>query len=193
MKALSNWIIKKTRIYKHTFLENLLSFIIVCIMALMMMWLILWHEINIYQSKLVYPQFEFVEIEEPVEEADIEIQIETISLPMISDAVPIESKDVLNAHDGVAYGPSGKEKYYNLPMDKVVQIMRDKGYAEEDYPYIVRDDGVKCLGDYVIVAASFERYRRGQIIETSLGQGIVCDTGEFAINNPEMIDIAVNW
>lgn len=190
---MKKWINKQLRIYRHTFLENLLSVIVLCLMTLVVLWLILWNELNDARpAKLIYPEFEFIEIEEPIiEEAGLEIKV--LPLPIISDAAPIEIKPVLNARDGVAHGPSGKEKYYNLPMDKVIQIMRDKGYTEEDYPYIIRGDGVKCLGDYVIVAASFERYHRGQIIETSLGQGIVCDTGEFAIDNPEMIDIAVDW
>ena len=105
----------------------------------------------------------------------------------------VVSIEALNSYDGVCYGPSGKETYYNLPMHRVVQIMRDRGYTEADYPYIEREDGVKCLGDYVIVAASLEKYRRGNIIQTSLGPGIVCDTGTFAETNPDQIDIAVNW
>lgn len=184
------------RIRKYTFIENLMSFIIGCLIVLAMLWVMLWQELNTVKpiKKLILPEYEYVKIEEPIkEEAEIKLKVEVLSEPIISEEAPIKYKTILNAFDGIANGPSGKETYYNLPMDKVVQIMRDKGYTEEDYPYIVRGDGVKCLGDYVIVAASFERYHRGQIIETSLGQGIVCDTGEFAIDNPEMIDIATNW
>ena len=94
---------------------------------------------------------------------------------------------------GVCYGPSGKETYYNLPMNGVVSRMRARGYTDADYPYIEREDGVKCLGDFVMVAASLEKYRRGEVIQTSLGQGIVCDTGTFAETNPDQIDIAVTW
>ena len=36
---------------------------------------------------------------------------------------------------------------------------------------------MKMLGDYVIVAADLNKYPRGSIVDTSLGQGIVCDTG----------------
>lgn len=99
----------------------------------------------------------------------------------------------LNAYDGVAYGPCGKETYYNLPMEHVVEIMRDYGYSEEEYPYSVRFDGVKCLGEYIIVAANLDTYKIGQIVETTLGTGIVCDTGEAMADNPYHIDIAVNW
>ena len=56
---------------------------------------------------------------------------------------------------GVYNGPSGKETYYNLNMSGVVSIMRSMGYSEEEYPYWVREDGCKMLGDYIMVAANF--------------------------------------
>jgi hypothetical protein len=31
------------------------------------------------------------------------------------------------------------------------------------------------------------------LVETSLGTGLVCDTGGFATNNIYQIDIAVDW
>lgn len=99
----------------------------------------------------------------------------------------------LTAQRGVCKGPSGKETWYNLPMDKVVNKMRSLGYTESDYPYYIRSDGVKTLGDYVIVAADLDEHKRGDIIETSLGLGIVCDTGEFADTTDIDIDIATNW
>ena len=94
---------------------------------------------------------------------------------------------------GTIEGPSGKETYYNLDMSGVVSIMRSMGFDEENYPYWVRDDGVKCLGNYVMVAACFDIRPRGSTIQTSLGTGLVCDTGEFAYSNPYQLDIAVNW
>lgn len=97
---------------------------------------------------------------------------------------------VLSKGRGVNYGPSGKETYYNLNMTGVVNIMRSLGYTGE---YWVRDDGCKMLGDYIIVAANFNIRPRGTIVETSLGDGIVCDTGGFAKKNPTQIDIAVTW
>lgn len=97
---------------------------------------------------------------------------------------------VLTPSGGVNSGPSGKETYYNLPMDGVVSIMRGIGNTDE---YWVRDDGVKMLGDYVMVAANLDIRPRGSLIETSLGMGIVCDTGGFAAKNPTQLDIAVNW
>ncbi len=97
---------------------------------------------------------------------------------------------VLSASAGVNQGPSGKETYYNLPMDGVVGIMRGMGNND---PYWVRDDGVKMLGNYVMVAAHLGIRPRGSLIPTSLGMGIVCDTGGFASGNPTQLDIATAW
>lgn len=97
---------------------------------------------------------------------------------------------VLNPKIGTVEGPSGTETYYNLDMSYVIRIMRDMGY---DYEYYIRDDGVKMFGDYVICAANLDLRPKGTIVETSLGMGIVCDTGSFATVNPTQLDIAVNW
>lgn len=91
---------------------------------------------------------------------------------------------------GTIMGPSGKETYYNLDMSGVVRIMRSIGNND---PYWVRSDGVKMLGNYVMVAANFSIRPRGSYIQTSLGMGIVCDTGGFAAHNPTQLDIAVDW
>ena len=91
---------------------------------------------------------------------------------------------------GTIQGPSGKETYYNLNMSGVVRIMRRMGY---DYEYWVRDDGVKMFGNYVMVAANLNLRPRGSLVQTSLGMGIVCDTGGFAKRNPRQIDIATTW
>ena len=101
--------------------------------------------------------------------------------------------DVLSKSKGVVYGPSGKETYYNLNMSGVVRAMRYLGFTEEEYPYWVREDGVKMLGGYVMVAASYNVHPKGSIVPSSLGQAIVCDTGGFAQNNPNQLDIAVTW
>lgn len=103
------------------------------------------------------------------------------------------SGEVLSKSKGVVNGPSGKESYYNLNMTSVINSMRKLGYNETDYPYWVRDDGVKMLGQYVIVAANYEIRPKGTIIESSLGLAIVCDTGGFAKRNPTQLDIAVTW
>ena len=99
----------------------------------------------------------------------------------------------LNTYNGVFNGPSGRETFYNLKMGLVVEYMRDLGYSEEDYPYWVRDDGAKMLGNYVMVAANWKIRPKGTIIETSLGTAIVCDTGTFVNDYPEGVDIAVDW
>lgn len=97
---------------------------------------------------------------------------------------------VLSKSRGTITGPSGKETYYNLNMSGVVRIMRRMGNTDE---YWVRDDGVKMLGDYVMVAANLNLRPRGSLVDTSLGKGIVCDTGSFASRNPTQLDIAVTW
>ena len=97
---------------------------------------------------------------------------------------------ILTPGSGVNYGPNGKETYYNLDMSGVVSIMRGMGNNDE---YWVRDDGCKMLGDYIMVAANLNLHPRGSIVETSLGDAIVCDTGGFAKKNPTQIDIAVTW
>ena len=97
---------------------------------------------------------------------------------------------VLNKTRGTITGPSGKETYYNLNMDGVVSIMRGIGNEDE---YWVRDDGCKMLGDYIMVAADLDIHPRGSLVDTSLGNGIVCDTGSFTNSNPYQLDIAVTW
>lgn len=99
----------------------------------------------------------------------------------------------LSRSKGSIQGPSGKETYYNLNMNGVVSIMRRMGFSESEYPYNVRADGVKCLGPYVMVAAHLGKRPRGSKVQTSLGTGLVCDTGGFAANNPKQIDIATAW
>ena len=102
-------------------------------------------------------------------------------------------KEHLTKQGGVFYGVSGKETYYNLPMNGVIRIMRSMGYTEKEYPYWVRYDGVKMFGYYVMAAANLNIRPRGTIIKTSLGEAIICDTGGFAKHNPTQLDIAVTW
>lgn len=98
--------------------------------------------------------------------------------------------EILTRRLGKVIGPSGAETYYSLPMQGVVDIMRSLGYND---PYWKRSDGVKMLGPYVMVAANLDIRPRGTILKTTLGWGIVCDTGEFAYKDPYQIDIAVSW
>ena len=97
---------------------------------------------------------------------------------------------VLTAMAGVNEGPTGRETYYNMEMSGVVDIMRGMGNGDD---YWVRDDGVKMLGDYVMVAANLDKYPRGSVVDSSLGKAIVCDTGGFAAYNEDQLDIATAW
>ncbi len=103
---------------------------------------------------------------------------------------PTWKGSVLTRAAGVNQGPSGYETYYNLNMNGVVKIMRGMGNNDK---YWVRSDGVKMLGNYVMVGADFNKHPRGSIVNTSLGQGIVVDTGCFAYGNKNQYDIATAW
>lgn len=96
----------------------------------------------------------------------------------------------LTRQAGTVQGPSGKETYYNLNMSGVVSRLHRLGYQGD---YWVRDDGVKMFGSYILVAASFDIRPIGTILPTSLGMGIVADTGGFARHNKYQLDIATNW
>ena len=121
----------------------------------------------------------------------VSIHAESINIAAAATAEKNRWKGpVLSKRKGVIQGPSGKETYYNLNMSIIVRNMRRLGY---DYEYWVRDDGVKMFGDYVMVAANLKLRPRGSLVETSLGTGIVCDTGGFAKKNPRQIDIATTW
>ncbi|MBR5027428.1 G5 domain-containing protein [Candidatus Saccharibacteria bacterium] len=80
-----------------------------------------------------------------------------------------------------------QETFYDLPMRGVMGFCGGGTYH-------VREDGVKVDQDgYILVAADLNRYPRCSIVETSLGQGKVYDTGTFALSNPEQFDIATDW
>ena len=96
----------------------------------------------------------------------------------------------LNARDGVNYYQGHKETYYNLPMRRVIDRADANGLGGW---YWEREDGAKMYGYYVIVAANYDKYPYGTIIDTSLGLGIILDTGKFAVKNGDLVDIAVNW
>ena len=93
----------------------------------------------------------------------------------------------LNKLAGINYYNGHKETYYNLNMEGVVSIAKYKGI---DYDYWVREDGVKMYGNYVMVGADYNIHPYGSIVETSLGTGIVLDTGDL---EPYQFDIAVTW
>lgn len=97
---------------------------------------------------------------------------------------------VLTKSKGVNYGPIGKETYYNLNMSGVVRVMRNMGFDEVNYPYWIREDGCKMLGPYIMVAANFNYFPRGSVVECSRGIALVCDTGHLGWNH---LDLATQW
>ena len=97
---------------------------------------------------------------------------------------------VLTPSSGKVYGPSGRETFYNLNMTHIVSRMSALGY---EYDYWVRDDGVKMYGPFVMVAANLRTRPLGTIVPTSLGEGIVVDTGSFVASEPNGLDVAVCW
>lgn len=104
---------------------------------------------------------------------------------------------------GTVKGPSGKETYYNLNMLGIVNSLKSHGPVWQDIDpalrqnvagdYYVRSDGCKMLGPYIMVAAHLGVHPRGSLVETTLGTGVVVDTGAFARSNAHQIDVAVNW
>ena len=125
------------------------------------------------------------------------IEIEEVQEEYVSSSAPITqssqqyySTSGLTASGGVNYHGEQKETYYNLNMDQVVTNAQEAGIQGE---YWVREDGVKMYGEYVIVAANLDVHPIGSTVETSLGTGIVLDTGGFATENPTQVDIATDW
>ena len=106
------------------------------------------------------------------------------------NAVFVWDGPVLTKSKGVNYGPLGRETYYNLPMQGVINIMRRNGYDAERFPYWVRDDGVRMLGDYIMLAGRVGQFELGTIVQCSLGEGIICDYGYLEWNG---VDVAVVW
>lgn len=88
----------------------------------------------------------------------------------------------LTQSSGVYYYGGRKETYYNLDMGNIVLNAQALGIQGD---YWIRNDGVKMYGDYVIVAS---QDRKGTIIETSLGTGIVLDYCPAGT-----VDIATTW
>lgn len=108
------------------------------------------------------------------------------NIPNEPQAYP-NGEGVLNPEDGINYYYGTLETYYNLDVSGVVEWMHSLGYEGD---YWVREDGVKMFGPYVMVAAEYDQYPKGSIVETSLGTGMVCDTGEGGY---DWFDIAVEW
>lgn len=97
----------------------------------------------------------------------------------------------INRWCGTVHGPSGKETYYNLPMEGCIRLARSIGIGGT---YWVRADGCKMLGNYIMVATDVHRWPKGTILETSLGTAMVVDhCGSASRYSGRWIDIAVNW
>lgn len=128
--------------------------------------------------------------------------VETIS----DEGLHLASLDENHHSGGLGYfqGELGVESYYNLNYaapDIIINTMRDLGYSEEEYPFWLREDGVYMLGDYVMCCTDDE-YKYGDIISTSLGEGIVCDHASFGtyikheewgIDGTYVLDVYTDW
>lgn len=111
----------------------------------------------------------------------------------LSDEPPVTKWQgpTINRWCGTVHGPSGKETYYNLPMEGCIRLARAKGIGGN---YWVRADGCKMLGNYIMVATDTRRWPEGTILETSLGTAMVIDhCGSASRYSGRWIDIAVNW
>ena len=155
-------------------------------------------EVEIAEESVVESVEESVD-ETPTEETPSEAPVNAPQSPeeVTVEETPTEDIEtpysVLNKRMGVNYFNGQKETYYNLPMGGVIRLMDSEGIEHGEY--WVRADGCKMLGDYIMVAGDLSVHPRGTLVETSLGTGIVCDTGDF-IHYPDgsnWIDVAVTW
>lgn len=135
-------------------------------------------------------QNEIERIDDDVEQVKISKANKKQTYTATAKTTYIQNTDGLTASSGVNYYGEQKETYYNLNMSRVVSNAQGNGLEGE---YWVRDDGCKMFGDYVIVAANQEVHPYGSTVETSMGTGIVLDTGGFASGNPTQVDIATDW
>lgn len=102
--------------------------------------------------------------------------------------VTILATAILTARLGRIDFQGHQETWYDLNMSKVVSNAHDHGIDGE---YWINDDGLKMLGNYVMCAGHPSRY--GELVETSRGIGIIVDTGDFAKERPNDIDVATAW
>ena len=131
----------------------------------------------------------------------------------INGTSPSESH--LTAPMGHIDGPEAYETWYDLDMNTVVNNM-EKNYGYTNVSASIRSDGVKVISgtapdgttfsNLVMVAADVRHdianpngtYERGQIVDTTLGKGIVVDACELAIEKRENnqgihFDLATAW
>lgn len=119
--------------------------------------------------------------------------VEAAAYPEWRPDAPIPERPHLTRSGGKFDGPSGLEKWYNLPMGRCITNMRNMGYDTETYPYWIREDGAKMLGEYVMCASNNNYRPKGTVIETSLGMALVVDSCEAAASNPTLLDMCVDW
>lgn len=149
-----------------------------------------WYRIK-YKDADAFISKDLCQATKPQESKPQETKASRASSKKDNSSIPTEwSGKRLTKQAGTVQGPSGKETYYNLNMSGVVSRLHRMGYSGE---YWVRDDGVKMFGNYILVAASFDIRPIGTILPTSLGMGIVADTGGFARYNKYQLDIATTW
>ena len=149
------------------------------------------------------------QIEEPVAESDVDpykvaaasimkidkehggiMEIDDEEIKHIDDPNPVPTGPHLTPAGGVFEFEGHTETYYNLDMSVVVSVAQSRGIAGE---YHVRSDGAKMIGDYIMVAACYDVHPYGSLVNTSLGMGIVVDTGAFTAWNAGNIDISTTW
>ena len=149
-----------------------------------------WYRIK-YKDADAFISKDLCQTTKPQESKPQETKASRASSKKDNSSIPTEwNGKRLTKQAGTVQGPSGKETYYNLNMSGVVSRLHRMGYSGD---YWVRDDGVKMFGNYILVAASFDIRRIGTILPTSLGMGIVADTGGFARDNKYQLDIATTW
>ena len=126
-------------------------------------------------------------------------RVHVVSISKCTASLPDDSGNHLTQEGGVFQGPSGKETYYNQNMGQILYWIQhgENGFehCEEmrDMKYSVRDDGVKMIGPYIMVAANLQTHPKGSIVETSLGTAIVVDQCGAAATDRTLLDIATTW
>lgn len=133
----------------------------------------------------------------------------------IFDTSGVTDEIIAYAKRGCTNGPQAYETWYPDNMVKVVENM-GKLYGYTDLVYKVRNDGVKTLSgtapdgtkfeDLIMIAADVRHpsanpdgtFERGEIVETTLGTGIIVDACGEAIskrknNRGVHFDISTAW
>lgn len=130
------------------------------------------------------------------------------------DVSGVTPEIIAYAKRGCTNGPQAYETWYPDNMSRVVENM-EKLYGHTDLVYKVRNDGVKTLSgtapdgtkyeDLIMIAADVRAvdnpdgtFERGEIVETTLGTGIIVDACGEAIskrknNRGVHFDISTAW